>query len=60
MQITVSDLQDYLYNYDGDAIVKLSTRSSNGQSEVFDFSHITVSTEEVHGKEVVIHSMMED
>ncbi len=57
MQITVADLKAYLESHDDDAVVKLCTGSSNGLSEVHDFSHIATSTEEVHGKEIVIHAL---
>lgn len=60
MQITVSDLKEYLNGYDDEAIVKFAVSSKNGISIVHNYGFISVSTEEVHGKEIVIHSYYGD
>ncbi len=55
MQITVGDLRAYLESYDQDAVVKFAIESKFGISTVKDYGFISTSTEEVHGKEIIIH-----
>jgi hypothetical protein len=55
MQITVADLKEYLDSYDDEAVVKFATESICGYTKVSDYGFISESTEEVYGKEIVIH-----
>lgn len=56
MQISVADLKAYLDEYDDEAIVKFKVADHlPGISLVKDYGFISVSTEEVHGKEIIIH-----
>lgn len=56
MQITVADLKEYLDSYDDEAVVKFSINDNwNNCTIALDYGFISESTEEVHGKEIVIH-----
>ena len=55
MQVTVGSLKEYLDSYDDEAVVKFAIETSNGTSRVLDYGFISVSTEEVYGKEIVVH-----
>lgn len=55
MEITVGDLKQYLDSYDDEAVVKFAVETRNGTSVVHNYGFISVSTESVYGKEIVIH-----
>lgn len=59
MKIKVGDLIEYLKEYPQDAAIKFAVKEQYGQSTVLDFGFISTSTEEVYGKEVVIHPYFE-
>lgn len=56
--LTVGQLRDILSSHDDDTIVKIAVGSFNGLTQVSDFGYLTTSTEEVYGKEIVIHPSM--
>lgn len=56
MQITVADLKEYLESYDDEAVVKFSVNDNwNNYTIALDYGFISESTEEVYGKEIIIH-----
>ena len=59
MEITVGSLKQYLDSYDDDAVVKFAVESKQGSTRVADYGFISTSTEEVYGKEIVIHPYLE-
>lgn len=56
----VGELVEYLASYDSDVVVKMKVADHlPGISIVKEIGFISVSTEEVYGKEIVIHPMEE-
>lgn len=55
MSITVERLIALLNDYDPDTVIKLAVGTQNGLTIAKDFGFVVRSTEEVYGKEIVIH-----